>query len=291
MSWDSIDSIFKKQYSEVYLALVEQKESKLLGTIKSIGEVKGESFSLNEMSSLGDTLSTPTRFGEATYTDVSFASRVAPMTNFDNFTRVDINDFYKLAAQPTDEVIQRLHARWNRHVDRTIYNGLIGTAQRKENGTNVYTNVALPADQILGDDLVAFNKELLISIKTAFDENEVEEPITILYNAAMINAILSDPTLSSADYNSYKPLADGTIKDFMGMNWIKYQGIQAGKSATKALGVAYTSDALQYGSNVVSPFKMVEREDWGRALSLGEKRATGCVRTDEKKVVAFKFKV
>lgn len=291
MSWDTIDSIFVKQYSDTYLALVEQKESKLLNTIKSIGEVKGESFSLNEMGSLGDTLSAPTRFGEATYTDVSFASRVAPMSNFDNFTRVDINDFYKLAASPTDEVIQRLHARWNRHVDRTIYNGLIGTAQRKENGTNVYTSIALPNDQILGDDLVEFNKDLLIKIKTTFDENEVEEPITILYNAAMINAILSDPTLSSADYNSYKPLADGTIKDFMGMNWIKYQGIQSNKSAVKALGVAYTSDALQYGSNIVSPFKIVEREDWGRALSLGEKRATGCVRTDEKKVVAFKFKV
>ena len=140
MAYSSIDSVFVKQYADTYVALLEQKESKLLSTVTNIGSVTGSSFTVNEMGTLGDEFNTLTRFGETAYTDASFASRLATMNDFPNFTRLAIQDLYKLKAQPQDQLLQRLHSKWNRKVDKVVYNALIGTVARKEVGADTYTN-------------------------------------------------------------------------------------------------------------------------------------------------------
>lgn len=290
MSYNTIDSVFVKQYADTYVALLEQKESKLLSTVTNVGAVTGTSFTVNEMGSLGDEFSTLTRFGETQYSDASFASRLATMNDFPNFTRLAIQDLYKLKAQPQDQLLQRLHAKWNRKVDSVVYNALIGNAARKVVGADTYENVALPATQILGDAAVAPTKQLLIDIRTKFMENECDEDIYITYNADLLNAILADPTLTSADYLAGQMLQKGEVSNFLGLNWTHYEGIKAadGLSAT---GVAYTRSAVEVGINTISPMDINQVETLNRSLSIGHIEAIGAVRTDEKRVVAFKFKV
>lgn len=290
MSYNTIDSVFVKQYADTYVALLEQKESKLLSTVTNVGAVTGTSFTVNEMGSLGDEFSTLTRFGETQYSDASFASRLATMNDFPNFTRLAIQDLYKLKAQPQDQLLQRLHAKWNRKVDSVVYNALIGNAARKVVGADTYENVALPATQILGDAAVAPTKQLLIDIRTKFMENECDEDIYITYNADLLNAILADPTLTSADYLAGQMLQKGEVSNFLGLNWTHYEGIKAadGLSAT---GVAYTRSAVEVGINTISPMDINQVEHLNRSLSIGHIEAIGAVRTDEKRVVAFKFKV
>lgn len=290
MAYSSIDSVFVKQYADTYTILLEQKESKLLSTVTNIGAVTGTSFTANEMGTLGDTFDTLTRFGDTQYTDASFASRLATMNDFPNFTRLAIQDLYKLKAQPQDQLLQRLHSKWNRKVDSVVYNALIGNAPRKEVGADTYTNIALPASQILGDVAVVPSKQLLIDIRTKFMENECDEDIYITYNADLLNAILADTTLTSADYLAGQMLQRGEVSNFLGFNWVHYEGIKAvdGLSAT---GVAYTRSAVEIGMNTISPLKIVEVETQNRFNSIGHVEAIGAVRVDEKRVVAFKFKV
>ena len=290
MAYSSIDSIFVKQYADTYTILLEQKESKLLSTVTNIGSVTGSSFTVNEMSTLGDVLATPDRFGNTSYVDASFASRLATMNDFSNFSRLAIQDLPKLKANPQDQLLTRLHSKWNRKVDSVVYNALIGNAPRKEVGADTYTNVALPATQILGDAAVAPTKQLLIDIRTKFMENECDEDIYITYNADLLNAILADPTLTSADYLAGQMLQRGEISNFLGFNWVHYEGITAadGLSAT---GVAYTKSAVEVGINSISPLKIVEVETANRFHSIGHIESVGAVRTNELKVVAFKFKI
>ena len=290
MSYNTIDSVFVKQYADTYVALLEQKESKLLSTVTNVGAVTGTSFTVNEMGSLGDEFDTLTRFGETQYSDASFASRLATMNDFPNFTRLAIQDLYKLKAQPQDQLLQRLHAKWNRKVDSVVYNALIGNAARKVVGADTYTNVALPVTQILGDAAVAPTKQLLIDIRTKFMENECDEDIYITYNADLLNAILADAILTSADYLAGQMLQKGEVSNFLGLNWTHYEGIKAadGLSAT---GVAYTRSAVEVGINTISPMDINQVETLNRSLSIGHIEAIGAVRTDEKRVVAFKFKV
>ena len=120
MAYSSIDSVFVKQYADTYVALLEQKESKLLSTVTNIGSVTGTSFTVNEMGTLGDEFTSLTRFGDTQYVDASFASRLATMNDFPNFTRLAIQDLYKLKAQPQDQLLQRLHAKWNRKLDSVV---------------------------------------------------------------------------------------------------------------------------------------------------------------------------
>lgn len=290
MSYNTIDSVFVKQYADTYLALLEQKESKLLSTVTNIGSITGTSWTLNEMGTLGDEFNTLTRFGDTQYTDASFASRLGTMSDFPNFTRLAIQDLYKLKAQPQDQLLQRLHSKWNRKVDKVVYNALIGTVARKEVGTETYTNVALPASQILGDATAPITKQLLIDIRTKFMENECEEDIYVTYNADLLNVLLADTTLTSADYLAGQMLQRGEISNFLGFNWVHYEGIRAadGLSAT---GVAYVRSAVEVATNSISPLKIVEVETANRFHSIGHVEAIGAVRSDEKKVVAFKFNV
>ncbi len=251
MSYNTIDSVFVKQYADTYLALLEQKESKLLSTVTNIGSITGTSWTLNELGTLGDEFSTLTRFGETQYTDASFASRLATMNDFPNFTRLAIQDLYKLKAQPQDQLLQRLHSKWNRKVDKVVYNALIGTVARKEVGADTYTNVALPATQILGDAAAPITKQLLIDIRTKFMENECDEQIYVTYNSDLLNALLADPTLTSADYLAGQLLQRGEVSNFLGFQWVHYEGIRAadGLSAT---GVAYTKSAVEVATNSIS---------------------------------------
>ena len=93
MAYSSIDSVFVRQYADTYVALLEQKESKLLSTVTNIGSVTGTSFTVNEMGTLGDVLATPDRFGNTSYVDASFASRLATMNDFSNFSRLAIQTY------------------------------------------------------------------------------------------------------------------------------------------------------------------------------------------------------
>ena len=294
MAYSSIDSVFVRQYADTYVALLEQKESRLLSTVTNIGEVTGNTFTVNEMGTLGDSFSAmgPSyqAFGDTAYTDLSVASRLATMSDFPNFTRLAIQDLYKLKADPQDKLLQRLQAKWNRKVDSVVYNALIGNAGRKENGGEVWTQVTLPATQVLGDVDTAPTKQLLIDIRTKFLANECDEEIYITYNAALLNAILADPTLTSADYLAGQMLQKGEISNFLGFNWVHYEGIKStdGLSAT---GVAYTKSAVEVGINSISPLKIVEVEAQNRFHSIGHIEAIGAVRTSEKAVVAFKFKI
>ncbi|MDC4965253.1 phage capsid protein [Acinetobacter baumannii] len=218
MAYATIESVFVRQYADTYTVLCEQEDSKLLSTITNEGEINGSSFTVNEMTGFGD-LQTPTRFGDTQYNEVDFASRLATMSNYSNFTHIAPQDLPKLKAHPQDEMIQRLVSARNRKIDSIIYNGLIGTAQRKTTEADTFTAVALPAEQQIGTSAapVTFSKQLLIDIRTKFMENEVpdDEEIIVTYNSDMLNMILADSTLTSADYLQGQMLQRGEINTFL----------------------------------------------------------------------------
>lgn len=218
MAYATIESVFVRQYADTYTVLCEQKDSKLLSTITNEGEINGSSFTVNEMTGFGD-LQTPTRFGDTQYNEVDFASRLATMSNYSNFTHIAPQDLPKLKAHPQDEMIQRLVSARNRKIDSIIYNGLIGTAQRKTTEADTFTAVSLPAEQQIGTSAapVTFSKQLLIDIRTKFMENEVpdDEEIIVTYNSDMLNMILADSTLTSADYLQGQMLQRGEINTFL----------------------------------------------------------------------------
>lgn len=288
MSINSIESNFVRQYADTFTVLCEQKDSRLLGSVTNNGEVTGDSFTTIEISGAED--GKLIKRGDVTqYNDSEYASRLALMVDSANFTRVAIQDLKKLKANPTDQLLKRLVSARNRKIDAVIYAALTGVAQRKVVGGDVYTNVALPATQTLGADTTPISKQLLIDIRTKFLANEVpqDEGLYITYNAEMLNTILADTTLTSGDYLAGQMLQKGEVANFLGFNWVHYEGIA---KAGKGLGVAYTSDACVFGSQVHSPLKIAEVEGMNRMQSIGHIDGFGAVRADEKRVVAFKFK-
>lgn len=287
-NFDTIESVFVRQYADAYTILCEQKESKLRQAVTYEGQVQGTTFTVNELGEAGVGYK-PVRNGDTQYGDIEFASRVAFMVDHANFVLVPIQDLKKLKAQPTDTIMQRLLASRNRKIDSVIYGALTGVAKRKTTDADTWTDVALPATQVLGDDVTKISKQLLIDVRTKFMANEVpdDETIYLTYNADMLNAVLADTTLTSADYTTGQMLQRGEISNFLGFEWVHYEGIKVDE--VKALGVAFTRNGIHFGDQAISPLKIEEVELKNRANSIGYIDAYGAVRSDEKRVVAFKF--
>lgn len=108
MAYSSISIQFSLNNTQIRTpSYLSRKNLKLLSTVTNIGSVTGSSFTVNEMGTLGDVLATPDRFGNTSYVDASFASRLATMNDFSNFSRLAIQDLPKLKANPQDQLLTR----------------------------------------------------------------------------------------------------------------------------------------------------------------------------------------
>ncbi|MGU7802594.1 phage capsid protein, partial [Escherichia coli] len=92
----------------------------------------------------------------------------------------------------------------NRKKDDVIYRALLDTVLRKTSSGGAYAPVALPASQKIVAGGTGMTKAKLIAAKAMFRRNECDEQngeeLYITYNADMLTQILSDTTLTSADF-------------------------------------------------------------------------------------------
>lgn len=106
--------------------------------------------------------------------------------------------------------------------------------------------------------------------------------------------ILSDATISSADYNSVRLLMSGEIDTFMGFKWLmtpENSGTVTGKAAAGgATGQCYqsyfyTEDAMVFGMTNDVRIRFDEIPDRGYALQAYHEFGVGAVRMDESAIV------
>lgn len=109
-----------------------------------------------------------------------------------------------------------------------IYRALLDTVLRKTSDTGAYAPVALPASQKIVAGGTGMTKAKLIAAKAMFRRNECDEQngegLFITYNADMLTQILSDTTLTSADFMAVKMLQEGAVSgNWLGFKWLAYE--------------------------------------------------------------------
>ena len=84
-------------------------------------------------------------------------------------------------------------------------------------------------------------KTKLIAAKAMFRRNECDghngEELYITYNADMLTQILSNTTLTSADFMAVKMLQEGAVSGkWLGFNWIVYEKLVTKVDAGRGIG-------------------------------------------------------
>lgn len=293
-----IDAAFVQQFHDTYEMQCQQKESRLLTKAVNRGRIEGTSFTVNDMGSV-EMQSLGTKFSDTVWTIPDVGVRTASMSDYSLFLPIWPADLPKLKATPDDKYMQLMISARNRKIDDVIYQALLADITRKQvndSGTAIDTAATLSgAGQVILASSAAMTKAKLVKAKSLFRQNECDEQngeeLNIIYNAAMLEDILSDTTLTSADFMAVKMLQEGNVSGkWLGFNWIGYEALNNGAGgATENRTVAWSSTAVHFGDVPITEFGIGTREDKNRMKQIGGVHSFGAARANEQKVVAIDF--
>lgn len=283
-----ITQAFVKQWDDTIRLQAQQKESRLESTITDHGSITGESFTANRLAPLEDTPENTIRHGDTTWSDPNHSTRVAVMKDFYQALPVDRADEPKLLANPNGPYMQSLLSSYNRRKDSIIYRALVGTSRTKEDAL-----ISLPSSQIILNGSAGFTKGKVIQARKLFRKSEADnhngEELFMIYTSDMLEDILADTTLTSADFMAVKMLQEGDVSGkWCGFTWVPYEGIDV--AAGVASTVAYTKSAAHRGTGFVEG-KSQRRGDKKDTMQVSMAGSYAAVRVEEEKVVRIDFTV
>lgn len=299
-----ITGAFVQEFHRGFEIACQQKMSRLQSAVTDRGSIVGSSFTINDMGLLEMVdRDASMRFGDTVWSVPDAGTRVALMGDSDLYVPVEPLDVPKLLAQPQGEYQQLMVAAANRKKDKVIYNSLLGTIGRRTSDmstSGTLTNVALPASQKIGATPAIVSKASLIAIKALFRANEADEnngeTLYMTYNSIMLQQILADTSLTSADFMAVQMLQEGAVASkWLGFNWIPYEALNSaagsGGNAGKTIysAVAWTKTAAHFGTGKDINIDIGPRRDKRNTIQLSAQTSYGAGRANEKKVVQYDF--
>lgn len=294
---NKITAAFVQQFHDTYDVVTQQNESRLLKTIVNRGKIKGESFTINDMGQV-EMKASGARLGDTEWTIPDVGVRTALMSDWDLFMPIENRDIPKLKAVPNDKYMKNLVNARNRKTDDIIYQALVGGVTRttvNDAGAKNVTTVNLPASQIILSGFGSL-KQKIIKAKALFRKNECDEhngeTIYMLYTSDMLEDILADTTLTSADFMAGKMLQEGGVGGkWMGVNWIPYEKLNQGAAEGELRTVMYAGSAAHFGDADITGFDISTRPDKKNIKQVGGVHSFGAGRANEVKVVAIDYVV
>ncbi len=283
-----IDKTFVTQWDTSLRLAAQQQQSRLRSTVVDRGTIEGSSFTI---ANIGTTEldEKVVRLADTEWGDILFGVRNAPMRDFYRALPLDRSDIPKMIVNPVTggQYMANLIAARNRKVDQIIYQAALGTIMGQD-GTTTYT---LPSSQKIVGGGTGLTKAKVIQAKQIMRANEVDnygdgKQLYMLYNNVAMGQILSDTTLTSADFLAAQMLQKGEITDWMGFKWIPYEKLNVSGGVYST--VAYTGDAIHFG-NGYEEGMVSRRPDKQDAWQVSMAASYGAGRQDEKKVVQIDF--
>jgi hypothetical protein len=284
-----ITQAFVVQWDTMIRLKAQQSEPRLWSRSVDRGMITGESFTVNGLDNFDDIPENNVRHGDTVWSDAVHSARVALMTDFYDAKPVDRADEAKLLANPNSGTyMSNLMSAWNRTRDKRFYRAARATVTYKDG-----TTVALPSTQKVAEGGTGMTKAKLIQTRKIFRANEADqhsgEVLNFAYTSDMLEDILTDTTLTNADYMAVKMLQDGDVAGkWMGFNWVPFEGIDPVASSVYYT-IAWASSGMHVGTGFVEG-KSQRRADKKDTMQVSMAASIGMCRAEEKKVVEVAYR-
>jgi hypothetical protein len=290
----TITTAFKQQFHDSFIHALQQQDSRFQGSITDRGMISGSSFTTNNIG-LVEAREVTGRYQDKQAQDVAHSTRIAYMADFDiGPLVVDGFDLPKLVADPTYKYVELLVAAANRRKDKTIYRALLDTAPTRTTEGGALTNTAIPAGQQIAAGGTGFTKAKILQAKALFRTNEADEfngeELYLAYDGVMLRQLLSDTTLTSADFMTVQMLQTGSLaQKWCGFTWLPYNALDVPAGNTSRT-IAWAKSSLQLGTGIDAKTDVSENKSKrGHPNEVYGWLSLGAVRQDEKKVVQIDF--
>jgi len=285
----AITEAFRNQYHDVLMHLVQQKSSRLTGTVMEDMSFLGEAKYYDQ---LGQTavVSRTSRNQTTPIIDSSWDKRKLVATDYLHNFVVDKVDRLSMAIDPNMGLVKAQAMAFARKKDEVIYDALLGTAYSGKAGTTsnaidqtVTASSGLTVDKIL---------EVKQTMDLANVDDPMEDPRFMIITSYEITDLLNTTEVKSSDYNTVKALAAGQIDSFCGFKIIVLppdtvtNGIVTRASSVNYC-VAYSKSALMFAMKSDLETRIDQRSDLNYSTQFWAEMIAGAVRLEEEKVVAL----
>lgn len=286
---DTITQGFVQQFDSSLRMLAAQMETRLLSAVTNRGTITGESFTISNLDPSGDLPEDNVRHGDTAFSDITHSTRVANMQDYFDALPLDRADIPKLLVNPVTggHYAKTLVGKRNRRIDNLIYRACRDSQLMKDG-----TTTALPSGQKIAHGSAGFTKAKIIECRKLFRANEKDahngEELYMMYTAAMLEDVLSDTTLTSADYLAVQMLQAGDISNqWMGFKWIPFEGIDPVSSSTYYT-VAWCKSAVHFGEGFMEG-RVDRRADKKNLFQVSLACSMAAGRQDEEGVVEIAY--
>lgn len=284
-----ITTAFVQQYKDNVMMLVQQKGSRLRGSVTE-EPVTGRFAYFEQIGSV-DARTVTERHADSPLISTPHARRRVELQDYDWGDLIDKPDKVRTLVDFTSPYVQNAGWAMGRAIDSAIINSFFATAYTGETGS---TTVAFPAaNQIAVNFSAAANVGLTVEkLREArrllrAGNVDVTEQLYIAVTAKQIDNMLGSTQVTSADYNSVKALVQGEIDTFLGFRFIPTEllGVD-GSSYRRVPAWSKSGMALGVGMDVVS--RVTERSDKRFSTYVYFCMSIGATRLEEARVMEIK---
>jgi hypothetical protein len=222
------------------------------------------------------------RHSDTPLNDQPHSTRFIDLFDWEDGDMLDDQDKIRMLIDPKSDYVMAMVAGLNRAKDDVVIAAALGNA-RATTG-----NVALIAGQKIANGGTGLTKAKVIQTKQLFRANEADEyvgeELYFTYSDKQLNDILSDTTLTNADFIQLRLLQEGNINTkWMGFTWVPSQRLPLAGGIRSCFAWSKSGLSLGTGEDIQTNVGV----DPGKSFNtrIYAKMTVGAVRVEEEKVV------
>lgn len=284
-----ITTAFVEQYRGNVEILVQQKGSKLRGTVR-VESVTGKNAFFEQIGATAARQRT-SRHSDTPRMDTPHARRRVSLTDWDWADLIDDEDQVRMLIHPASEYASVAAMAMGRSIDDTILAALIGTAFTGVDGSTstVFDTANIIDVQTVWPGITAadtgLNLAKIIAARALFGSYDVDpdEQVFLAVNSRQIGSLLKDERVGSADYNSVRPLMDGQLATVGGVTLVPTNRVTVDANGDDVLPF-WTRSGILLGLGRDMTTRISERDDKNYATQVFVAMTVGATRMQEKLV-------
>ena len=276
-----ITTAFVNQFS-ANVQMLSQQMGSLLRNAVDTESVNGEKAFFDQVGQAAAVLRT-SRHADTPLVETPHTRRMVTMSDYEYADLIDDSDKVRLLVDPTSTYSRAAAAAMGRAMDDVIITAALGTSQTGKDGS---TSTALPAGQKIAHGSAGLTIAKLVSAKELLDAASVDPSIPrhIIVSPKQISDLLNNTTVTSADFNTVKALAQGEINSFVGFNFIVSNRLNTDTNSDRQV-IAFAQDGLKLAVGKEPAARIDERADKSYSTQVYYCQTIGATRMEEAKVV------
>lgn len=280
----NITTAFVQQYKDNITQLVQQKQTKLRGSVLVDTDFTGEFKFYDQLGSTEMVLKT-SRNQDTPSIDPDHQRRRIGKSDFIHAVLLDKEDQLSMIVDPKSSYAMSASMAAGRKIDDVIIAAYIADAPSGKTGSDTET---FDDDFKVAVGGAGLTKNKLIEAKELLDEEDVEDENRVCVTTpSQVSDLLKTTEVTSGDFNTVRALVNGEINTWLGFRFIRISSKRLPVlSGTSDRGIyCYHQAAIQLAIQKEPSVRIDERPDKNYLWQVFMSLTIGAVRLEEERIV------